>query len=78
MKKSSLQKVLVISGMIILASSPFLVYFGTRFYVYDIHNCGKTAWSFCWINEIQAGVIIALALFLMASAFFVIAVLKKK
>lgn len=77
MKKSLLQKVLVLSGLIVLVASPFLVYFGTKFYVYDIRGCGRTVWSLCSISEIQAGVVIALALLLVASIFFVIATLKK-
>lgn len=80
MKKPILQKILILSGLIVLLVSPVLIYFGTKFYVYDLHSCGKdkTVWSFCGINEIQAGVIIAFALLLIASAFFVIATLRKK
>jgi hypothetical protein len=80
MKKPILQKTLILSGLTVLLASPFLVYFGTKFYVYDLHGCGKdkAVWSFCGINEVQAGVTIGFALLLIASAFFVIATLKKK
>lgn len=78
MKKPILQKVLILSGLIVLLASPFLVYFGVKFYVYDIRNCSNVGWSFCGLAEMQTGVIIALALLLVASIFFVIATLKKK
>lgn len=78
MKKPFLQKALVLSGFIVLALSPFVVYFGTRYYVYDVHGCGGTVWSFCSMSEVQAGIVIGLALLFVAGVLFLVATLKKK
>ena len=78
MKKPFLQKALVLSGFIVLALSPFVVYFGTRYYVYDVHGCGGTVWSFCSMSEVRAGIVIGLALLFVAGVLFLVATLKKK
>jgi hypothetical protein len=78
MKKPLLQKVLVLSGLIVLAASPFLVYFGAKFYVHDIRSCNRGVWSFCGLDEIYAGLVIAAGLIFVASLLFIVAVLKKK
>ena len=78
MKKPFLQKALVLSGFIVLALSPFVVYFGTRYYFYDVHGCGGTVWSFCSMSEVRVGIVISLALLFVVSILFLVATLKKK
>lgn len=77
MTRLSVQRKLILSGVIVLIASLFLTYFGAKFYVADTRNCAA-AWSFCSLHEVSAALFIATGLLLVVSALFTIAVLKKK
>ena len=76
MIKLSIQRKLILSGIIVLIVTPFVTYIGAKLYVADTRNCAA-AWSFCSLHEVSTALFIATGLVLIASALFTLAVLKR-